>query len=275
MFIGVVSHPRSSFTVNQGSGGLAPLLAAEIRKYDWECLFSLNLINEFDVTGAELEASAFRKGIAEEVRLERVWNRFLGVEPALRRRLFRLLRWMRLQSLWVRRSNAKEVRRLRNIELSHLSLMRNGLAQGADWILILEDDASAKNIADLAAGLDGIFSCESPPAFVNLSHSFRLSDLGISKLLFTHPVVRWFGPIPRDVLASRLPATNTVCAILYRRGFLENLVRKIDEIPVYPIVPIDWRVNQALMNLCETGHINSGDCWFVEPAPINQLSMHQ
>jgi hypothetical protein len=60
---------------------------------------------------------------------------------------------------------------------------------------------------------------------------------------------------------------------MYHRDFLVHLINEFELIPSEPVVPIDWRLNKALMNLWNKGLIGSGDCWFVEPAPIDQLSM--
>jgi hypothetical protein len=41
-----------------------------------------------------------------------------------------------------------------------------------------------------------------------------------------------------------------------------------------PIIPIDWKLNAALMQLVQEGSIGDGDCFTLEPAPIRQSSMH-
>jgi hypothetical protein len=217
--------------------------------------------------------SVFRAGIAEEVRLEREWNKFLGVRFGLRSWIGHLARWLRVQSFLLRKPDTKEIKRLINIELSHTKLMNEGLDSGAQWVLILEDDAAAAGLEDLAQGLVGIFNNDTQISFVNLSRSFDLTDLGIDHLLHSDSDKKWKGHVNRQMLFSDRPATNTVCAILYHRDFLVHLINEFELIPSEPVVPIDWRLNQALMNLWNKGLISAGDCWFVEPAPIDQLSM--
>jgi hypothetical protein len=68
--------------------------------------------------------------------------------------------------------------------------------------------------------------------------------------------------------------TNTVCAVLYRSTFLADLLPTLKDIPMEPIVPIDWKLNAALMQLVREGTIGDGDCFTLEPAPIRQSSMH-
>lgn len=273
LFIGVVSHPQSNFAVNQGSEGLAAKLCKELTSYGTSCEYVVNVLNEFESSGIMATESVFRQGVAEEVRLERTWSRFLGVSRGARWWLRHLARWVRVQSYAIRKSDAGEIKRLINIELSHLALMHDGLNSGDPWILILEDDAGARDLTDLVMGLRSIMQSDPAPAYVNLSRSFSTTELGIDHLL-TAAYAGWDGVQHRNILEAERPATNTVCAILYHRYFLEKLVVEIESIPTEPVVPIDWRLNLALMNLWNKGLIAPGDCWFVEPAPIDQLSMH-
>ncbi len=273
LFIGVVSHSRSTFTVNQGEEGLAANLVKQLSDLGTSASYSINVRNDFDTSGVPATRSVFRSGIAEEVRLERQWNAFLGVRQGMTFWARHFARLLRVQSFLFRKTNAAEIQRLINIELSHTRLMKEGLDSGAPWVLIIEDDAATPDTVDLAYGLVGIFTLNPPISFVNLSRSFDLSDLGIGHLLHSTDENEWVGHSERKILIADRPATNTVCAILYKRRFLEYLFGELELIPMQPVVPIDWRLNQALMNLWNKGLIGAGDCWFVEPAPIIQLSM--
>lgn len=274
VFIGVVSHPQSRFTVNQGIEGLAARLSLELAGLGTSSEYVVNVRNDFESSGILATRSLFRQGIAEEVRLERTWSRFLGVRRSARWWVRHLARWALVYSYALRKGDVGEIKRLINIELSHLALMRDGIDSGAPWTLILEDDAGARDVADLAAGLRGITQSDPVPAYINLSRSFGTSELGIDHLLSPAISASWDGMQHRTILEAERPATNTVCAILYQRQFLEKLVVEIESLPSEPVVPIDWRLNLALMNLWDKGLIGPGDCWFVEPAPIDQLSMH-
>jgi hypothetical protein len=48
----------------------------------------------------------------------------------------------------------------------------------------------------------------------------------------------------------------------------------MDALPVDPVLSIDWKLNVAVMNLFEANKIDGLECWWVEPAPITQMSMH-
>ena len=84
---------------------------------------------------------------------------------------------------------------------------------------------------------------------------------------------RWQGALNRILFSASKPVTNTVCAILYHREFLSLLLTKLDELPLEPVVPIDWKLNVALMELFQEGAIRPGSCWVIEPAPVLQRSM--
>jgi len=52
------------------------------------------------------------------------------------------------------------------------------------------------------------------------------------------------------------------------------LLDEFGVIPLSPVLPIDWKLNVALMNLVAAGKLGEGDCWQVDPAPFIQGSMH-
>jgi len=165
------------------------------------------------------------------------------------------------------------VERLLNIELAHQELLRQGLTSRAPWILILEDDAWSANIDDLADGLTDLLElAEVSVRFINLSESFDLSELGIKHLLGDSDY-SWHGSTTRAVLSAQQPVTNTVCAIAYRSYFAEQLLSAYASMPMRPVVPIDWKLNQALMDMHSSGSLGVGSCWWVVPGPIDQLSM--
>lgn len=162
--------------------------------------------------------------------------------------------------------------RLANIEAAHMSLMRAGVTSGSQWILILEDDARAPDYRRLAQEFNEnlvSWNRATQPSYVNVSQSFALDALKIDRTLTT--VGPWSSA--STVLSSFIPFTNTVCAVLYRGEFLQTLNEEMEGIPLQPIIPIDWKLNLALMRLHTKGLIRPGDCYTVDPAPIVQGSM--
>jgi hypothetical protein len=137
----------------------------------------------------------------------------------------------------------------------------------------VEDDASLENpqhFADALAAFIDEHADQPQPAYVNVSRSFSSKRLALAE----HLTPRGNWDATTMALASDIPLTNTVCAVLYRGSFLERLVPAMDALPISPVLPIDWKLNAALLALVDNGDIGAGDCWFIDPAPIVQGSMH-
>ena len=276
LFIGVVSHEGSRFAVSQGPGGLAAVLAEQLRSLGQSVLVEVSTVDAYDPVQLPITRAMVRACLTAQVHLDRRWARYLGRARGPRWWATHGLRWVRRAEQLVRPPGPKLVERLLNIEMAHFALLRSGLAIGADWVLILEDDASSVDVVDCAAGLAWLMSSradERQPSYVNISQSFALDELRISDLLTVAPDASWAGDAPRHILSSARPATNTVCAILYRGSFVRELLAVTDALPMEPVVPIDWKLNLALMQMFSSGALGAGDCWFVDPAPIDQLSM--
>lgn len=268
LFIGVVSHEGSRFAVSQGPKGLAARLAVALPRVE----VAVNIVDLLPAQSDWVGPKQVQASLTAERAVDRRWASFLGRTSSPRwwgvygaRGLRRA--WQRLQP-----PGDGVLRRLINIELSHLDLMRRGLASGAPWVLILEDDAFTSDISDLSGGLTALLAQPEGPAYVNLSESFTPDELGIARLL-SPARIGWQGTADRTVLTAERPVTNTVCAILYSSAFLQDLVAQLDALPMEPVVPIDWKLNEALMRLYAAGTIRAGDCWLVEPGPIAQMSM--
>ena len=272
LFIGVVSHEDSRYAMSQGPTGLASRLAEVMPGVEVQ----INVVDLLPTGSPLVSAAGVQASLTAEARLEAIWARFLRRPRNLRWLGFRTSRWANRAWQRVSPPSPAMLRRLLNIELSHLDLMRRGLGSRAPWVLILEDDAFASDIPDLSGGIAGLMSGAGRAGgvgYMNLSESFTPRELGIEHLL--EPAgVEWGGSAARSVMAASRPVTNTVCAIFYSSGFLGGLLAAMDALPLEPVVPIDWKLNMALMALHEAGQAPLGTCWLVEPAPIAQMSMH-
>ena len=296
LFIGVVSHEGSRFSVSQGPVGLAARLSDCLHDQGVEVAMQVNTDDQYTPALMEIDGATVRRSYVTQFRLEARWANYLRAGNHLlskwqrwrARRLDSLVTAARIFRQWLiffrpwhaalaeQSPGYRMVRRLVNIELSHLSLIRAGIESGAAWVLIIEDDAHADDPAALAANLRSLMQLTAgseQPSFVNLSQSFTNAELGVGYLLSPADPYTWQGEPTRRVLASLRPITNTVCAILYRSDFLNNLLPTFDELPMDPVVPIDWKMNLALMQMFEIGAMGSGDCWSITPGPIDQLSM--
>lgn len=291
LFIGVVSHAGTAFADSQGPSGLAGQLASRLGASGIEVQVVVSLEDAHDPATLPIDGALVRRSLDEQLRVERQWAAYLR---AGRRRspleaggstVVMGLRWLKQTLAHVRpwhgadqvdASGARLIRRLINIELAHLALLRAGLESGADWILIAEDDAAAVDIDDCAAGLRSMLTSSATaarPSYINISQSFTPQELGIAHLLAPAPGAEWEGTCARAMLAASRPVTNTVCAILYRASFVRTLLPALEAIPIDPVIPIDWKLNLALMHLHRRGVLGPDDCWLVDPAPIDQRSM--
>jgi hypothetical protein len=229
-------------------------------------------------TQAEVVAS-----IEAELVLERKWRVYVDAKTAGPRlntvmALRKAYRRSRLAPPWRRTSSATEtgarmLRRLVNIELAHLRLMRDAMQCEAPWVLIVEDDAQLDDVDMFATALADFMESRSPdpqPVYVNVSRSFGHAALGLAGHLT--PIGDWSPGVVQH--SADRPLTNTVCAILYRGRFLATLLPAMDAISMSPVLPIDWKLNAALLELHDRGALGPGDCWFLDPGPITQGSMH-
>ena len=275
-FIGVVSHEGSRFAISQSYEGLAEILRLQFLDAGATTAVQVNTRNLHDPEALPIDSAVVQATLSAELHLQAQWAAYLraGDRASVVEGVRNVVRSTRRIVRRFRAPSPASVTRLVNIELSHLNLMRAGLESGAGWVLILEDDAFTPDPTDCAQGLLGLMrDCPTTVDYVNVSQSFTNTQLGIEHLLNTAAALRWTGSVSRDVLSASRPVTNTVCAILYRREFLISLVDEMHELPMTPVVPIDWKLNIALMRLFESGRLRDGSCLLVDPAPIDQMSM--
>lgn len=296
MFVGLVSHQGSRFAESQGPDGLTARLCMELEARG---LGAASLVNVEDAYRRELlaiDGAAVRRAVTAQIRIEARWSRYLGkgdprigrVEGLVRSIALTAVTGVRIAAGWLRyyrpwhgvdddqAAGARMVRRLLNIELSHALLMRAGLASGAPWVLILEDDAHSDDPGQLAENIQALMVARAgqrQPAYVSVSQSFSNAELGVEYLLEPVAGFEWTGAPARQVLAASRPISNTVCAMLYRADFLKGFLVRFDALPIDPVVPIDWKLNVVLMEMFEAGELIGGDCWVVTPGPVLQGSM--
>lgn len=275
IFIGVVSYEGSRFTHNQGDSGLAAQLGAALRERGCSVQIVVDTQNRWNADSASISSEQVQAALTAQVQLEDRWVAYLneGRVRNARQLASSVLRWARRGVRRVAQPDAKFLVRLLNIELAHRALLQQGVNSRSDWILILEDDASSSDIADLAGGLVTLLrACEASVQFINVSESFAPAELGIAHVL-KESNLAWFGSAERSVLLADRPVTNTVCAMAYRSSFAARLLNEFNALPLFPVVPIDWRLNEVLMAMFEQGELGAGSCASVVPGPIEQLSM--
>lgn len=280
LFIGLVTHERSRYADATSSSGLMLSVATAVAEAGVTVTTAVSDRDEYTEDLLPVSADVVRESIRAELAAELRWRAYLAGRPAgaglkAFMALRRGYRTMKLAPPWRRGAapadpGPRMVRRLVNIELSHLKLIDRAVASGASWCLLLEDDAWCGDPQAYAADLlRFIREAESrgAPLTVNMSESFTLDDLGIRHLLTPVPADE-AGPWP--MLAAERPVTNTVCAVLYRGDFMARLHHELKQIPLAPVIPIDFKLNEALMRLAPS--VEPGDFWVASPAPLSQRS---
>lgn len=275
LFIGVVSYPGSRFTFSQGPEGLAAALEHAMAPLGLDCTVLIDSGNRFEDQVRPISGKDVQESLSRQLELHNAWANYLApggsfIPWEVGRRPLRWLRrlWQRIDS-----PAPSTIVRLLNIELAHQALLKQGIASGAPWLLILEDDAHADDVEDLASGLAGVLqNATSSVQFINVSESFSMAVLGIDHV-FERTPERWAGSVNREVLAADRPVTNTVCAIAYRSNFAAEVLKRFDVMPMTPVLPIDWKLNAVLMEMFADGTLNEHSCWWLSPGPIDQLSM--
>jgi hypothetical protein len=285
LFIGLVTHSRSRFADAAQESGLGPVVT--------RCLEAAGLSVRWEVSDDDswspellvIDRAAVARAIDAEIASEARWRAHIAGRPLTWRerailRVRRLVRRGRLLPVFRRTLNPGDrgfqvVRRLANIELSHMRVMRDAVESQADWVLILEDDAWTQDPSAFASDLQTFMdsrNAERTPVMLSLSESFTPSELGIQHLLtpVAPDTTTSTTANPWQLWMSDLPVTNTVCATLYRGTFLREVVQVLDTIPLSPVIPIDFKLNEALMRMAPSGV--TGDCWIASPAPVAQRS---
>ncbi len=286
LFIGVVTHGHSRF--RQEAAALVDSLAAQARLRGLEVGTVVSDRDDYDAGRFPITRRLLLRSVAAQSVLEYRWRRYLESGVARRPlpkagRLAKdvamlggtlLVRTGRYFGPWPlggidRLHGSAAVVRLLNIDLSHLRLMNEAIDAGADWALVIEDDASAVTAAE---AMDAVLSTierstDAVPSYVNASRSISTADLGIGALL--EPL-----PSATGIKVATRPVTNTVCAVLYSGEMLRWVAARIEQDGLVPVLPIDWRLNKAVMAGFAEGVLGPGSCWVLDPAPFVQRSMH-
>ena len=285
VFLGLVTHPATRFPSSSGEHGLTRMLAAELDQRGYTADVAIKSEDAWTPELLPITRETVDRSIDAELQAEAEWRLWHSPRtPAWVMHVFMTARrFHRRRRYLTSQRNSTEgqpgfamVRRLVNIELAHMALLREALDTGARWVLILEDDGTGSpvEVADMLTNVMSLGEGHNQPLYVNVSSSFTEKELRIEQHLDPVPLPAEYDHEGPSLLAARKPVTNTVCAVLYRGSFLELLVPAMDQIPMDPVIPIDWKLNRALMDLWRKQQILSGDCWIAQPAPIIQTSMH-
>lgn len=266
LFIGLVTHPRTRFPDSRGGDGLMAQLAGALEPLG---ISTTTQVEDRDLAAGIPDLSA--EDLADSQRylldVQRAWASYCSRGGAK----LRLQQWVGAIRGSIEPATALQARRLLNIELAHVELMSASLSAGAEFTLIVEDDADCSDIGALARDLHSLLTRSSAPYMAHVSTSFSPEELGIESIVDS--VGRQWSNGGKELRLKR-PVTNTVCTTVYRRDFLEALHKLWRAEPLLPVIPVDWRLNALLMRMHANGLLPEGYSSLVHPSPIIQRSLH-
>jgi hypothetical protein len=253
IFIGVLTHPDSQFSMSQFELLFANLAKAGVDAQLTICKENLATQEEKVITRGLAIRTRFRESILLirwYLRLPNHSARFQGIVNTT----FSLARTIRalFSSGGLERAQ-KSLIRLKNISLGHAKLWSQALESKTDWVLILEGDASPIEISTAHDQLVRIIDFleastkQTPNVYCDLSLSFNSAQLGIE--VSGQPVLVLGDQVLHGV--SR-PFSNTVCAVLMSRPMLQSLSEAVQDYiqsPAWGYLPIDWLVNKYLLEV--------------------------
>jgi len=276
IFIGLVTHPNSRFNSEGQSTQRINELANSLSQLGINVVTLISDRNDFQSSGrvigiVDRVISAWR-----QVRIEKAWDKYVrdstGSDSLTRKHgaIF-------FSGMFVKRTisylfNSHSLARLANIDLSHLRVLKEGIASGADWVLIIEDDAQFADPARTAGVLGTVLEFLDHAArsiFINLSESIDTVELRVDGIVSAgNPVLALTNG--SELLEISPAISNTVCANIYSLDFASEFARAIEVQGILPSVPIDWRLNQLIME----ARVTPAECYWVKPGLFLQGSMH-
>jgi hypothetical protein len=276
IFIGLVTHPHSRFNSEGQSSQRINELANSLIQLGINVVTLISDRNDFQSSGRVIGIVDRVKSAWRQVQIEKAWDEYVR-DSTSSDSLTRKHRAIFFSGMFVKRTisylfNSHSLARLANIDLSHLRVLKEGVAGGADWVLIIEDDAQFADPVRTAGVLGTVLEFLGHPTrsiFVNLSESIDTGDLRVDGIVSAgNPVLALTNG--SELLEISQAISNTVCANIYSLDFANEFASAIEVQGILPSVPIDWRLNQLIMQDRET----PVECYWVIPGLFLQGSMH-
>lgn len=276
IFIGLVTHPHSRFNSEGQSSQRINELADSLSQLGINVVTLISDRDDFQSSGRVIGIGDRVRSAWKQVHIEKAWHKYVrdstGSDSLTRKHgaIF-------FSGMFVKRTisylfNTSTITRLANIDLSHLRVLTEGVASGSDWVLIIEDDAQFADPVKTAGVLGNVLEFLGHPArgiFVNLSESIDTVELRVNGIVSGGNSV--LALTNGSELLEISPAiSNTVCANIYSLDFASEFASAIEVQGILPSVPIDWRLNQLIM---ET-RVTPVECYWVKPGLFLQGSMH-
>jgi hypothetical protein len=276
IFIGLVTHPHSRFNSEGQSAQRINELANSLSQLGINVVTLMSDRNDFQSSGQVIGIGDRVRSAWKQVHIEKAWDKYVsestGSDSLTRKRGAILFSGMFVKRAISYLFNSSSIARLANIDLSHLRVLKMGVASDADWVLIIEDDAQFSDPVKTAGVLRTVIEFLGHPArsiFVNLSESIDIVELRVDGIISGGNSV--LSLLNGSELLEISPAiSNTACANMYSLDFASEFARAIEVQGILPSVPIDWRLNQLIME----ARVTPVECYWVKPGLFLQGSMH-
>jgi hypothetical protein len=276
IFIGLVTHSHSRFNSEGQSSQRINELANALSQLGINVVTLISDRNDFQSSGRGIGIVDRVTSAWRQVQIEKAWDKYVrdstGSDFLTRKHGAIFYSGMFVKRATSYLFNSRSLARLANIDLSHLRVLKEGIASGSDWVLIIEDDAQFTDPVRTAGVLGTVLEFLGIPArsiFVNLSESIDTGDLKVDGIVSGCNSV--LALTNGSELLEISPAiSNTVCANVYSLDFASEFASAIEVHGILPSVPIDWRLNQLIMEERET----PVECYWVIPGLFLQGSMH-
>lgn len=282
IFLGLITHSESKYL---NTFGIHENFANLVKDLNVE----KSLIHDINATDASLEKIVVRDEIISicvftkslmqtqlRLLLKSNFHNFLlftyhvlsGIYSTMKL-LFKLL--LSVFSLKYNLEYRRMISRQHNISEAHINQFSNSLVSNLTYSLILEDDFIVNKTYRLSETLSKIvkFMDKSPDVKVlSISESFSPKLLGFSKVSTYIPFEKL------DFYKLSTPVTNTVSAMTYKTDFLNQLIPILKSYRKYKIIPIDHKLNMALVELGKVKESNIRALTYLTPGLFIQGSIH-
>ena len=276
IFIGLVTYPQSRFNSEGQASQRIIELANAMQQLGINVGTLISDRNDFPSSGKVIGVIDRVRSAWKQVLIEKAWEEYVrelgGSNSPSRKHGVPFFSGMFVKRAISYSSNSSSLARLANIDLSHLRLLKEGVASGADWVLIIEDDARFGDIATTAGILRTIIELlegHSSRVFINLSESIDTTELKVDGIVSGGDSVLTLAN-ESELLGISPAISNTVCANMYSQHFAREFASAIEVQGILPSIPIDWRLNQLIMETKAT----PVECFWIKPGLFLQGSMH-
>ncbi len=276
IFIGLVTYPQSRFNSEGQASRRIIEIADAIQQLGINVVTLISDRNDFPSRATVIGVVDRVRSAWNQVLIEKAWHEYVrqstSSSSTSRKHGVTFFGGMFVKRAASYLFNSSSLARLANIDLSHLRLLKEGVASGADWVLIIEDDAHFGETVETAGVLRMVLEFldgHSNRVFINLSESIDTVELRVDGIvsggnsvlsLTNESELLWISPA----------ISNTVCANMYSHQFAREFARAIEAQGILPSIPIDWRLNRFIIETKAT----PVECYWIKPGLFLQGSMH-